>query len=607
MARKTSSPKAAHRHRGSATRPEPGSAPAPVSNTNHISASKDGLTVTAYRGDSSVLLGFDINEHQTDDLAGFAVKLTPPSGKPSWLLNRLSFNTPLGRASTPEERQKAWTPSNEAPFQKFRWQHFPPQVTEGFYQYEVTAMRFTGRGAAIEEGPKVDVELRLVPSDFGALEIGFTRSYMSSQAYFDRFGNDDIRPTPKTLDYSTKPFEEQYAFLGFHARQLVFEFLDECIRDRSITVDAFVYDIDEPDIVADLQKLGKRLRMFADNAPLHDDVKALEPKVWDRIRASAGDDHVKTGHFNRFAHDKILIQSRDGKPVKVLTGSANFSVRGLYVQANNVLVFDDPDVAGLYSKVFAEVWADSGASGRNGLTRRFTSSTLAKQWFSDIRKSVLPPFEIAFSPHADAALSLDKVATAIENAKSSVLFAVMELGGKGPVLAKLQSLSGDRRIFSYGITQNLSGRKGEETTDGVTVQAPGRGKGGVLVPFAFLSKNVPAPFNQEVSGGMGQVIHNKFVVVDFNGSSPAVFTGSSNLAQGGEQQNGDNLLAIYDRSIATLYAVEAVRLVDHFDFRAALHNAKSKPLRLKTKDEKWWAPYFDSGNEKFTERRLFVM
>jgi phosphatidylserine/phosphatidylglycerophosphate/cardiolipin synthase-like enzyme len=46
------------------------------------------------------------------------------------------------------------------------------------------------------------------------------------------------------------------------------------------------------------------------------------------------------------------------------------------------------------------------------------------------------------------------------------------------------------------------------------------------------------------------MIHNKFVVVDFNGANPAVFTGSSNLTAGGEQQNGDNLIGLYDRSIA---------------------------------------------------------
>ena len=34
-----------------------------MSNTHHVSASKGGVTITAYRGDGSVLLGFDLDKH----------------------------------------------------------------------------------------------------------------------------------------------------------------------------------------------------------------------------------------------------------------------------------------------------------------------------------------------------------------------------------------------------------------------------------------------------------------------------------------------------------------------------------------------------------------
>jgi hypothetical protein len=32
------------------------------------------------------------------------------------------------------------------------------------------------------------------------------------------------------------------------------------------------------------------------------------------VTAKAGEDCVRRGHFSRFAHDKILIQKRDGEP-----------------------------------------------------------------------------------------------------------------------------------------------------------------------------------------------------------------------------------------------------------------------------------------------------
>ena len=55
------------------------------------------------------------------------------------------------------------------------------------------------------------------------------------------------------------------------------------------------------------------------------------------------------------------------------------------------------------------------------------------------------------------------------------------------------------------------------------------------------------------------MLHHKFVVVDFNGPNPTVYAGSSNLAEGGEKKNGDNLLVFRDATIASTYAVEAIR------------------------------------------------
>jgi hypothetical protein len=572
-----------------------------MSNTHHITSSQAGLSVTAYRGDGSVLLGFDLDEHLTKGLAGFAVRLTPPVGQPYYLKNRLSFDKPLGHNSTPQERQAAWTDSDQAPFQLFRWQHFPKEVVPGNYRYQVSAMYFSNRGETkLDHGPTTDVAIELVPSDFGDFQVGFTRSYVSSQAYAAKFGNKDLRDEPKTLDYNTAHYKDQYEFLGYTARKLVFDFLEECHRDRNITLDAFVYDIDEPDIVHLLQKLAGRLRIFMDNAPLHTDPKALEVEVHRRLIQSTGQENVKTGHFSRFAHNKVLIQRKNGKPVKVLTGSANFSVRGLYVQANNVLVFDDEDTAKNYADVFDQVWKDPTTKG-------FVSCELSQHWSDRRLKSGLPPFELCFSPHRNAAVSLKKVSDAIDAARSSVLFAVMQLGGSGSVMDRLKKeTAANDDLFWYGVTQNVSKpKKGEvEQTESVTFHQTGNRR--VLIPFAFLSRNVPPPFEKETSGGPGQVIHNKFVVVDFNDSNPIVFTGSSNLADGGEKSNGDNLIAIYDRAIATMYGVEAIRLVDHYQFRASLQNAKAKPLALKSDKEKWWAPFYDKRDIKYTERLLFI-
>jgi phosphatidylserine/phosphatidylglycerophosphate/cardiolipin synthase-like enzyme len=545
----------------------------------------DGLSVTPYVGDGAVLLAFDLEEDKTGDFAGFAIQCVTPAKGPYlsnqyFLKNRLNFEKGLTRREklAPEE----YVDSDRAPFQTFHWVHFPGSNL-GAYQYTVYASYFGNGGVKLAQ--KVTVKVDLIYRSFAGLELGFTRGYISSQAYADRFGNKPIRPAKKSIGFDTTPYQKQYEWLGAHARKLVFEFLQECQNDRSISVDVFAYDFDEPDIIDALCKMGSRARVFQDNAKLHTGPNAMEPKTVKKLTTAKV--QVKTGHFNRFAHDKVMIQKKNGKAVKVLTGSANFSTRGLYVQANSILVFDDVDVATLYERAFEQAFTAAA---------KFKSSEIASKWY-DFKQKNLPPASVSFAPHSTP-FSLKKVSDAIDGAKSSVFFAVMQMGGGGPVLVDLEDLGARKNLFSLGTIQS----KGQ-----LKLFKPGIDANSAVTSFAFLKKNVPQPFKAEWGGGAGQVIHHKFVVCDFNGKSPIVFCGSSNLAAGGETSNGDNLIAISDEGIATHYAVEAIRLFDHYRFRSLHEQSRSNnPLMLNSKDD-WVKPFYDSKNVKFRERTLLSL
>src|SRR5262249_35032369 len=152
----------------------------------------------------------------------------------------------------------------------------------------------------------------------------------------------------------------QYDWLGFGARKLIFDLLDEARDDPATTLDVLAYDLDEPDIVRALAALGSRLRLVQDHsrthvarAPQDAPPEGPAPAI---LRASAGADNVRTGHFQRFQHNKVLVLRRNGTPVKALSGSANFAVRGLYVQSNNVFLFADEQIAGLYGQAFDHAW-----------------------------------------------------------------------------------------------------------------------------------------------------------------------------------------------------------------------------------------------------------
>src|SRR2546423_5851376 len=454
----------------------------------------EGLTLRAYQGDAAALLAFDNDESQREDLAGFALEYTTPEGDTHQVGNRLNFSDPVVAETTPEERRAIWTDTREAPLQKFQWVHYPPEVSSGEFAYNATAMLFKpGTEVEIEPGPSASVQITLEPPTFPHFKLGFTRGYLSSQAYHDRFHNAPIVPDHQTIDYDTKPFEDQYQWLGLDARKLVFEFLDEARGDDGIQLDVFAYDLNEPDFVRGLEKLGTRLRLFLDDSDSHvkphaDGTLPFELQAKALLQQSAGEGNVKTGKFQRFSHSKVMIQRRGDTAVKVLGGSANFSVRGLYVQSNNVFVFEDKETAGLYEEAFKQAWEHP--------LSEFDTSDIASQWFTPSGEG-MPPFAVSFSPHKDASVSLDRIADAILGAESSVLFAVMEIGAaSGRVADALRDLPG-RDLYAFGTTQRLDGSL--KVTSPADPNSP-------FIPFDYLKSKVPPPFNAEIGGGAGQVI-----------------------------------------------------------------------------------------------------
>jgi phosphatidylserine/phosphatidylglycerophosphate/cardiolipin synthase-like enzyme len=556
-------------------------------------ASDAGLTFKAYSGDRCVLLAFSLEDQLVDHLAGFAVRRKEPGGSFEWLLNRVSFQTRYTNKTTAAGRK--WTPTKVAPFQKFWWVDFPPEDKVGTYEYEVTAMRFkTAASTDLVADQKVTLKIDVGPFATDKMEIAFTRGYLSSQAYADKFKNKPIRPAPKSITYDPKPFEAQYKWLGAHARKTLFQFLEECRTDTKVTIDVLAYDLDEPNFIEALAGFKKRLRIVTDNAKLHTDGAALENDAFAELATSAT--AAIRGKLGRYQHNKVIIKRRNGVPVKVLTGSTNFSVTGLYVNANNIIVYDDARVADLYQKVFNAILAGNAKIGA------FTGAGIAKKEFK-IEGDGLPRMFFSFAPHAKPTFSLKRLSDEIDKADSSVIFACMGLKGSGDVLKSLREIHRNPAVFSYGISDDTSE---EDKAGNVTYFDPEKASG-VLIKSAALTKLVPVPFAKEYTMGLAHKVHHKFVVVDFNESDPVVFAGSSNLAEGGEQANGDNLIAIYDREVVTTFAIEAIRLVDHYAFRAAMSKAtKARPLQLKKDADKWWKRYYDPTSIKQRERLLFV-
>jgi hypothetical protein len=576
-----------------------------------FSANSNGLHVVIYPGDNKILIAMSLDDNSinaTDkNLAGFAI-WRKYDGKPEQILqNRIGFTSGVNAATTAETR--VWTDTDKAPFQKFRWVDVPADGFDVPITYRVQALYFSGQGFATKAGPEVSIKVEPVKQRFTKFRPAFTRGYIASQAYTDKFHNEDIRPAgAKTPDFNTRPFEPQYEWLGADARVQLFDFIADCEKDTSARVDVFAYDLDEPDIIAAICRMGKqgRLRAILDNADLHSKpnkktgVLPVEIDAAKMIIAAAGQNNVRQGHFARYQHNKVFIK-RDahGNAQKVIFGSMNFSVRGVYVQANNVIVVDDPGVATMFAKAFDDAFTNDVKAPP------FQKDPISKGYMvcSATATAALPKFSLGLSPHKDSAVSLGPMADRIRKATSSVFFAVMEPTGGGTVLASLRTIAAQPTVFSYGTV---------ETNKGLAVQSPD-GEMGIMTSFAALKNNVPEPFKKEFDGGAGMHIHDKFVVVDFNAANPTVFTGSSNLAAGGEHENGDSLAMIEDAAVANMFAIEAVALFDHFHFRKVMQQVtvKEPPLTLwypgkLNAPDPWWKAYYDPKRIQMRDRYLFA-
>jgi phosphatidylserine/phosphatidylglycerophosphate/cardiolipin synthase-like enzyme len=591
--------------------------------------SKNGLKVRAYKGDAMTMLCFDLAEARTKNCVGFSIQCVTPANKAFFLYNRLSFDEALtdhnANAATLAE---ASTPSDKAPFQKFRWLHVPTSSFDakeefGIYTYRVTPRYMTNsKLAPLSADLTVEIKMAVEPFTKGKFRIGFTRGFMISQAYSRRFGNDtSIRPSNDELLFDTaeasgtypkalKPvggkkysYKDQYEWMGWQAHDLLFNTLDEIIADPALAVDVFAYDLDEPDFAKKSLTLAAagRIKMILDSSASHvtaNGKQSPEDAFEQAFTASAtGAAAIVRGRYGRQAHQKTFVIKKNGTPVKVLTGSTNFAVNGLYINANHVILIDDKAVAAKYQQIFNESFAFLADPAKPKMTA-LTAQDSFKQEFR-FKQPSLPRLTISFAPHnkTAAAAILDNMNSVIKGAKESVLFAVMglESNTSGPIVATLREIHKDDAIFSYGITDKY---------DGVVVFKPAS-KRGKLVLTKKLQRNLPKPFNKEI-GTAAHKIHHKFVVMDFKSKDAVVYCGSSNLALLGEQQNGDNLLAIFDKDIATAFAVEAIRLIDHFHFRAALANADAQePLRL-VKDDTWLANYYKPGHMKNFERQYFI-
>jgi hypothetical protein len=199
------------------------------------------FTLKIHRGEGVALLAMDWKVGQPpDDFVGFAIEYREPGGDRFLIArNRLNFE------GAPNPHGDRTFPSLSAPVQKFRWVVFPFNADlPGAFDFRVTPM-FMDADGMLSQGVPQTASLALATETFpGKLNVTFTRGYVSSQAFVDRYSEDGpistLLPAAAKLGPGFTPTHpkaaEALAWMGFEARREIIALLDTAIADPTARV-----------------------------------------------------------------------------------------------------------------------------------------------------------------------------------------------------------------------------------------------------------------------------------------------------------------------------------------------------------------------------------
>lgn len=562
-----------------------------------IGKNKEALfSLKVHRGEGMLLLAMDWKKGKpTRDFVGFAIEYKEPNGHQYYALkNRLTFPDTQGKVSY------ASVSTLLAPIQKFRWVHFPRNADlKGLFSYRVTPV-FMNESSELSYGEPQIAEIALQRETYpDKLNVTFTRGFVSSQAFVDKYEKDGgmstLLPGKAKGGLHFKPSHpkknEALPWMGFEAKEAILDLLDAAIQDPKAEVRVVAYDLNLPEIVDRMVALGNRLKIIIDDSGEHEEHDASETEAATLLIASTGG-LVKRQHMGQLQHNKtIVVKSPDLKAA--VCGSTNFTWRGFYVQANNAIIIHGAKAIQPFWDAFEHYWQYD--------TVKDFGKTTSAQW-TDLKITGVDA-KASFSPHAADNALLDEIALDIKTqTKSSLFYSLAFLfQTSGSIRDAITELTLNDKLFVYGVSDKKVG--------GLDILKPN----GNIAPVypSEITKNFPEPFKSEPKGGAGARMHHKFVVMDFNKPNARVYMGSYNFSPTADRKNGENLLCIQDRKIAVSYMIEALRIIDHYHFRVALKESKKSgtPMGLQkppstAQDKPWWEEYY-SNPRKVRDRELF--
>lgn len=566
------------------------------------SVTENGLIVKAYAGVTGVLLAFNFqSDRSRKGLLGFAIERQNPDGTTSFLEGMVPFQ---GQPHNPGDP----IPTNKSPIQKFRWSDYTAKPGTQ-YTYTVHPARGTSARLQLDPGAKISVTtesnsaLQVIGNPARIVTVS-NRAAASSQAFSREFpattaklntALGKAKPKGQTTKTEGILSAAEMAWLSNGLKEEIVNFIN-LAKDATSALDIAIYQYELPDIYGAINTAwsnGVQVRLIYHAKK--GDVQTTKNETSAAVLPASD----KYGRItNAIFHHKFIILSKVAGgtriPQAVLCGSTNFTLNGVYAQANNVQITSDPVVMSKYAAQFEFLFNqpahDPAATSVHDTELNPLSPTL--------------PLQVGFSPRAGRG-DLTLFATLINAARQDVLFATA-FGIDPVVMGALQGQPNDS-ILRYGIqdkpTAGVTGIHADRTAD--------------FEAAATLPVGVEGWLDEHrMPGVKGTIlIHDKIIVIDFSSNEPVVINGSHNYSNAASKSNDENYLIIRgNTAVADCLGVEVLRLYDHYRFRFVTGQSAAKkggkatlvhaPFYLDPTDG-WTNDYYDPTKLKFADRVVF--
>jgi phosphatidylserine/phosphatidylglycerophosphate/cardiolipin synthase-like enzyme len=527
---------------------------------------------------------------------GFALYRRAKGSEPEPAQTFVSF---AGEERKPGEHR----PSTEWPIQRFGWTDVLARSGETV-SYRVVPM--VGKVGALKE--KEDLaspwsEPVAITEEAGdGLRAYFNRGVLATQSVARRLKGDE--PWTKQIKQMiATPGNVTREYLSGELRLGLRKVLADALANPKAEVYAALFELDDPELVADLCALGKRAHVILANGADH---KEDENKEAREVLTEAKVDAHKRMTGSRLAHNKFLVVCEDGSPKLTWTGSTNWTMSGLCTQVNNGLLIENAEVAGHYKDEW-DVLLEAGdefppklVDGNGAVRSASLGGGSVGTWFAPVHKEV----------------DLDAARALIDGAEHGILFQFFNPGTKNTlfnaimdrVIADEGDGDGEVDIYVHGVL-NQDPEAGSK--DPALVNLVRRGQIDEANPDIVLPAKVDSRFagwDKELGRLSLVMIHSKVVILDPFGEKPVVMTGSHNLGPRASGKNDDNLnLIVGESRLAAAYATHIISVYNAYRWRYVSSpgaKAAGEAWEGPEDDDAWQDKYYAGPDAAAKQREL---